>query len=150
MKRLERGYCGIGIFQPLHATNVGTLFRSAYAFGADFVFTIGRKYRKQASDTPNTPAHLPCYHYLSFDEFKKNLPEGARLVLVETEEGARDLPGFIHPERAVYLLGAESGGIPKRFLTEGQVVKIPTDFCLNVSTAGSITLYDRVAKRAKS
>jgi hypothetical protein len=34
-----RGYFGIGIYHGKTEENIGTLWRSAYAYGADFVFT---------------------------------------------------------------------------------------------------------------
>lgn len=47
----KRGYFGIGIYNPKTETNMGTLWRSAYNFGADFIFTIGMRYKKMGSDT---------------------------------------------------------------------------------------------------
>jgi tRNA (guanosine-2'-O-)-methyltransferase len=43
-----RGYYGIGIENVKTAENVGTLWRSAYILGASFIFTIGKRYKKQA------------------------------------------------------------------------------------------------------
>ena len=60
------GYYVIGIYHTKTECNVGTLYRSAYQLGAAFVFTIGRRYKKQASDTYNTTLHIPLYHYESF------------------------------------------------------------------------------------
>jgi len=36
-----KGYFGIGVEGVSKATNVGTLFRTAHAFGASFVFIVG-------------------------------------------------------------------------------------------------------------
>ena len=36
-----RGYFGIGIYGPKMTKNIGTLWRTADIFGADFMFTIG-------------------------------------------------------------------------------------------------------------
>ncbi len=35
------GYFGIGIYGPKMTKNIGTLWRTADIFGADFMFTIG-------------------------------------------------------------------------------------------------------------
>lgn len=144
---MKRGYCGIGIWHPQKETNVGTLFRSALAMGADFLFTVGRPYRRQSSDTTNAARHLPYYSYQNTEELLGSLPKGARLVCVEIDDGARPLPAFCHPEQAVYLLGSEGGGLPQELLRDNLVVQIPSQVCLNVSTAGSIVLYDRLAKK---
>lgn len=146
MLSYSRGYFGIGIFHPKHDCNIGTLFRSAFAFNASFVFTIGRKYRTQSSDTPKSIQQIPYYHYLTYENFYGNLPKGCRIVCIEISEKARSLPNFVHPEQCIYLLGNEGNGIPEKHLNDKLVVQIPTQFCLNVSTAGSIVMYDRVAK----
>ena len=63
MKR-KNGFCGIGIWHPHKDCNMGTLFRSAYAFGIDFIFTIGRKYNTQTSDTVQSIKNVPyCHSY---------------------------------------------------------------------------------------
>src|SRR3546814_8055789 len=59
-----RGYFGIGVEGISKPMNVGNLFRSAHAFGADFVFAIApavnlRELHK--SDTSETPRHVPLY-----------------------------------------------------------------------------------------
>lgn len=143
---MKRGYFGIGIFDFRHDMNCGTLFRSALAFGSDFIFTIGRPYKTQSSDTCNSKKHIPCYNYRNCDDFIAHLPTGCQPVIIEIDDKAHSLEKFVHPERACYLLGSEGGGIPKSIIQKYQVVKIPTQICLNVATAGSIVLYDRVAK----
>jgi len=88
-------------------------------------------------------------------QFIDAFPETAELVGVE---GPRDayggrlwwtLPSFVHPEAAVYLLGAEDSGLPPdvRSMCE-RLVEIPTKkpYSLNVACAGSIVMYDRIAK----
>jgi len=146
---LKRGYCGVGIYNYQHECNVGTLFRTAFAFGADFVFTVGRKYSRRASDTPNSTYYTPCFNYLNSADLLDGLPLGARLVCAEIDEKAWGLPNFVHPDRAVYLLGRETGGIPKGLLAKALVVSIPGRVCLNVATAGGILLYDRIAKHGR-
>jgi tRNA G18 (ribose-2'-O)-methylase SpoU len=152
MKRLSRprGFWGIGIYQPKNETNVGTLFRSAMSYGAAFVFTVGRRYRTQATDTTKTPKHIPLYAYDTIDDLVRGLPWSCPLIGVELAEGATPLPRYVHPERACYLLGAEDYGIPTAVQKRcHQTLIIPSgDFCLNVSVAGSILMYDRLVKEA--
>lgn len=143
---MERGYFGIGVYHPKTTENIGTLWRSASNFGADFIFTIGKRYRRQASDTLKTDRHIPLYEYESFDDFKKHLPKVCRIVCIEKCEGAKNIKEAIHPEAAVYLLGAEDYGIPDDLLIGHQKVFIDTPMCLNVAVAGSIVMYDRKNK----
>lgn len=142
----KKGYCGIGIYNPRHDCNIGTLFRSAYCLGADFTFTVGRPYKKQASDTVDSARHLPYFHFPSKEDFIKNIPKGARPVIVEIDPKAVPLGRFIHPPQAVYILGNEGGGLPKDWLTKFLIVQIVSRVCLNVSVAGSIVLADRMQK----
>lgn len=142
----KRGYFGIGIWNYMHEVNIGTLFRSAYALGADFIYTIGRAYRKQSSDTVYSARHLPLMNYPSIDDFLAHLPKMARLISVEIAPNAFKLSTFVHPERAIYLLGSEGQTLPQRILEKSLVVQIPSSVCLNVSVCGSIVLYDRISK----
>ena len=43
--------------------------------------------------------------------------------------------------------GAEDHGLPDSILEGHPVVEIPCDWCLNVATAGSLVLYDRLVKQ---
>lgn len=145
---MNRGFWGIGIYRPKTETNVGTLWRSAVIFGASFVFTIGRRYRKQSSDTLCAAGQVPCWNFTCWDDFKEHVPLAARVVCVELAEKARLLDQFIHPPTAIYLLGAEDHGLPRNILEGQQVVQVPSarPLCLNVATAGSIVMYDRFIK----
>lgn len=143
----KRGFFGIGIWSPKYEDNVGGLFRSAVAFGASFIFTIGRKYRTQCTDTVASIHQIPYYQYICSDEFINHLPSGCRIVCVEITKEARKLPIFCHPDSAVYLLGNEGNGIPESFMKDKLVVQIPTNYCLNVATAGAVVMYDRISKQ---
>jgi tRNA G18 (ribose-2'-O)-methylase SpoU len=146
--KYKSGYFGIGIYQAKTEHNIGTLFRSALVFGADFIFVIGKRYKVQSSDTYKTTTHLPFYEYLTFEDFYKNMPKGAQLVGIEITDNAREIKNYCHPKQAIYLLGAEDSGIPNTILDRCvDIVKLPGKQCLNVSTAGSIVLFDRVNKR---
>lgn len=142
----NRGFFGIGIWHPQHDCNVGGLYRSATAFGASFLFTVGRKYKYQPTDTCNSTKHTPYYNYLTGEDLVKSLPSGCRLVCVEITDDARDLTTFCHPENTAYLLGNETMGIPPKFMDGKIVVKIPTLVCLNVASAGTTVIYDRISK----
>ena len=147
---MKRGFFGIGIEHTKKEHNVGTLWRSAACMGADFLFTIGRRYQRQSSDTMKAWRHVPLYHYATFAEFYAHLPHDCRLVGVELHPDAVPLPEFDHPERCVYLLGAEDHGLTVE-ATEachGIVIVPGASRCLNVSVAGSIVMYDRTTKAA--
>jgi len=139
------------VWFPKAEHNIGTLWRSATIFQADFIFTIGPRYRRQVSDTLATWRHIPLYTYVNYADFYAHLPYDCRLVCVELAPGAFDLRTFVHPERAIYLLGAEDNGLPSDVLRGQIVIQIPAPCehnSLNVATAGSIILWDRWCKSA--
>lgn len=141
------GYFGIGIYHPSKQHNIGTLWRSATAFRANLLFTIGTKYSPQSSDTTRADNQIPLFTYSSFEDLRNHLPRKARLVAVELAENAQKLSDFVHPEQAIYLLGNEGSGLPKKVLEAcHHIVEIPVAPCLNVATAGSIIMYDRFSK----
>lgn len=143
---MKRGYYAIGIYEPKTETNIGTLWRSAHNFGADFIFTIGKRYKKERGDTTKADRHIPLYNYKDWNDFVSHLPIGSEIVCIEQVVGARNIKDVSHPERAVYVLGAEDYGIPEEKMRGHQKVFIDTPMCLNVAVAGSIVLFDRKNK----
>jgi len=143
-----RGYFGIGVFQPKTKTNIGTLWRSAYQLGASFIFVIGKKYKKQTSDTCKTYKHIPLFEFKTYKEFKDTLYDCIP-VIVEFDVNSKPLRNFVHPKRCVYILGAEDNGLSKEILNdvktkiEIESIRQPS---FNVAMAGTIIMYDRLIK----
>lgn len=138
----------LAVENPKYAVNIGTLLRSAYNFGAAALFTVGRRYKPQSSDTLKAYRHIPILHCETWDDYRKHAPHDWRPIAVELVPQAKPLPEFIHPDHAVYLLGPEDGRISREALNFAvAVVQIPSHFCLNVSVAGAVVMYDRIAKR---
>lgn len=145
---MTRGYFGIGIAAGKSVENEGTLFRSGHAFGAALLFTIAHRYPRQAGDTTKAWQHVPAMHWPDIDTFLNARPVDAQLVVVECgPENTKDLRTFRHPERALYVLGAEDKGVNPALITEADhIVEVPTAYCLNVATTGAVVMYDRIAK----
>ena len=144
----KRGYWGFGVYHPKTEVNIGTLWRSARAFGATFLFTVGRRYKAQNADTTKAWRHCPLFHFDSIDDLLKHLPHSCPLIGVELDPHADSLPSFAHPERCCYMLGAEDHGLPPdvRGVCH-RLVQIPSlDYCLNVASAGTVVMYDRLTK----
>jgi len=139
-----RGYFAIGVERISKQLNLGNMVRSAHAFGASFVFTVGAHYRalEARADTSKALQHMPLYHWDTPADMA--LPRGCVLVGVELIEGAVELPSFRHPLQAAYILGPERGELSPEILDAcDHVVQIPTSFCINVAMAGAIVMYDR-------
>jgi len=141
-----RGYFGIGVEGISKPMNLGSLWRTAHAFGASFIFTIGAKYSRregERSDTSKTSSQVPLHEYGDVASFE--LPKGCALVGVELLDEAIELPSFPHPRQAAYVLGPERGRLSGELLARcAHVVKIPTKFSLNLGLAGAVVMYDRL------
>jgi len=141
-----RGYFGIGVEGISKPMNLGSLLRSAHAFGASFAFTIGAAFDARAaaqSDTSAAVASMPFHAYGALTDLQ--LPHGCRLVGIEFRDDAIDLPGFSHPNQAAYVLGAERADLSPDLVERCDfLVKIPTKFCINLAIAGALVMYDRM------
>lgn len=146
-----RGFFEIGVWHPKTEVNVGTLWRSAWQMGAAGIFTVGQRYRSQASDTAKAWRHLPLRTYQDVDALWDALPHDAPVVALEM--GGTPLRRFAHPERAIYLLGAEDHGLPRSVIDRChrhisvEAVRWPS---FNVAVAGSIVMWDRVRKSERA
>ena len=131
-----------GISKPM---NLGALMRTGNAFGAAFTFSIKAHDKLKfayKSDTSKSAQHIPYYSWESMEDAQ--WPVGATFVGVELTDDAVDLPQFAHPKNAVYILGPEQGSLSPEIQAQCDViVKIPTKFCINLSLAGALVMYDR-------
>jgi len=141
-----RGYFGIGVERVSNPMNVGSLFRTAHAFGASFVFSVAGAYNRHEggyADTSSAVRNLPLHEFENAGALA--LPRDCALVAVELDEDAVELPSFRHPRCAAYVFGAERGGLSVELLELAEhVVRIPTCFSVNLAVAGAIVMYDRL------
>lgn len=141
---MRRGFFEVGILNGRTPANLGTLWRSAWQLGAAGIFTIGEPYKHQPSNTVQAQRHIPLRHYADFHQFLQLRPHDCQIIAVETCGMA--LREFQHPERAIYLLGAEDTGLPPDVLNQcNSIVSLESvrRDSYNVAVAGSIVLYHR-------
>lgn len=142
-----RGYCGMGMYQPQNAANVGSIWRSAFGFGVDFLFCIGGRYKKQKSDTTAAHRHIPLWTFEHYHDFLQKAPTNVNIVAIDNNRSNRQpvsLYDFKHPEQAAYIVGAEVGGIHPDIIQSAQhYIYVPTQVCLNVACCASIVLSHR-------
>ncbi len=141
-----RGFFGVGCYGISKAANVGAIFRTAHAFGGSFVCTINAAYEQKHTKLTDTSAAISSMPFYAFPSIEKMLlPEQCKIVAVELTDDAVDLPSFHHPSKCMYLFGPERGNVPDALLEQSDhIVKIPTKFCVNVSLAAGLILYDRM------
>jgi tRNA G18 (ribose-2'-O)-methylase SpoU len=121
------GYFEIGLHEPRHEQNIGTLWRSAYQLGA-----------------AGAPRHIPLRHYATFTEYLSSKPEEMQLVAIE--QGGVELSNFRHPKQCSYLLGSEDEGLPTEIIEQCRwsiSLESVNQNSYNVAIAGSIVMYHR-------
>ena len=142
-----RRYFAIGIENLKTGYNLGTLWRSAFLFHASYIFVIGHRYKPQCTDTYKSWRHIPFYNFDSFDKFYEMIPYDCQLIGVELTDNAVNIIDYEHPQRCIYLLGAEDHGLTKNAMGRcHDIIVLPGDRSMNVSVAGSIVMYDRYSK----
>ena len=142
-----RGYFGIGIEGVSKPMNLGSLLRTAHAFGASFVFTIGAAFdaRIAAAPTPRPPwPTCRCTPIPISPAF--SLPHGCRLVGVELVDDAIELPSFRHPPPGRLCAGGRTRQPVAGALVErcDFVVRIPDPLLRQSRLAGALVMYDRM------
>jgi len=146
----KNGYFGIGIERGKTEFNWGSLFRTAQIFNADFLFTIGKKYKSHRADVMKSHRHIPTFNYKDFDDFAAHRPYNCKLIGIELSDKATKLSAFKHPKKAIYLLGAEDNGLSRKAQEScNDLIILPGEHSLNVAVAGSIVIYDRITKADK-
>lgn len=140
-------FCGFAFFNSKLQGNVGTALRTASALGiADFFCTIGDRYIRPRSDTIYSNYRHPVFSFDNFDAFIASFPQHCQLIAVEQHDKARCLSEFEHPQRALYVFGAEDEGIPRKYVDQiKQKICLPSPIgiSMNLSACASIVMWDR-------
>jgi tRNA(Leu) C34 or U34 (ribose-2'-O)-methylase TrmL len=143
-----RGYACIALDNPKSPENIGGVFRAAHCYGVALVVLGGprpERLSKLPMDTGRAWKHIP--HLLVADVFDA-LPHECTAIAVDLVEGARPLPGYVHPERAFYVFGGEDRTLKGETLARCRDrVMIPTSHCMNLASCVNVVLYDRMVKQ---
>lgn len=151
--RGPRGFFAVGVYHPKTEANIGSLWRSAALYGAAFIFTVGRRYQHQASDTPKTQRSIPLFHFADVEDVVEHLPNSTPLIGVELDPRATLLGSYCHPARGAYLLGAEDYGLSMAVRDRcHSLVEIESaePWSNNVATAGGILMWHRHNQLARA
>jgi len=130
--------------------NVGSLVRTVHAAAAEELVLVGeREWNVPAAKT--SELYTEIVQLPDTEAFLRHLENrNWRLVAVEIHDRAVNLFEASYPDRPCFLLGAELGGIPEQLIEAADtVVQIPQWGLvpsLNLAVAGSIVVYDHLAK----
>mgnify|MGYP000483330428 CR=1 FL=1 len=142
----QRGFACIGLDQPQKSSNVGAVLRAAYCYGVAQINIAGCNARdlRAATNTPKAHRHIPTF---IVSDPLAYIPHGTQVVAVDLVDGAMPLPNFCHPQRAIYVFGAENDTLSQGVLGRSHHrVMVPTITCMNLAAAVNVVLYDRMAK----
>ena len=124
--------------------NMGTIVRSANAFGVRHVHIIGRRqWNKRGAMMTDKYLHVHYYH--DIEEFMAGMAS-KHLVAVDNVPGSVPIERAELPRNTVLLFGAEGPGIRQELLTRAHsIVKIQqygSTRSLNVGVAAGIVMYE--------
>lgn len=138
------------------AYNVGAIFRTAEGAGVSKIFLVGytpapidrfgRIQTKIKKTSLGASEKIEWSHHSDSSKIIKELKEkDFQVVAVEQSEKSVSLKYFRVPQKTVYIMGNEVGGISELTLEQADsIVDIPmlgTKESLNVSVAAGIVLY---------
>ncbi|CAN5528996.1 MAG: RNA methyltransferase [Rubrobacter sp.] len=126
--------------------NVGTVIRSAHAFGAGVALSKGCAdlYNpKTVRATMGSIFHAPVARDLETVEFLRRAVEAGFATAAAVPEGG-EVPSAVFEERVVVVVGAEGSGLPQDVVEAcGARVTVPSRAAsLNAAVAASILLYE--------
>ena len=141
----------IAIENTLRDFNMGTIVRSANAFGIRTVHIVGRRQWNRRG-AMMTETYLDMKHHDSPEQFAKTMrEEGKSIVAVDNVPGASALQHSDISRRVVLVFGQEGPGVSAEFLALcDQVVAIEqlgSTRSLNVGVAAGIVMYELLRRQ---
>ena len=140
----------VAVWEITKEHNLGSLIRTAHATAAAEILLVGgRDWDPKPACT--SELYTSIIQVPDFEAFWDHVHHhGYCVVAVELHERAENLFAASYPEKPCFLLGAERGGLPEEQLDRvDSIVQIPQWGLipsLNLAVAGSIVVYDYLAK----
>ena len=124
--------------------NMGTIVRSANAFGVRRVHVIGRRqWNKRGAMMTDT--YLTVVYHGSIDEFCQAVEEKT-IIAVDNVKNACELAATVLPRQAVLVFGAEGPGISEELRARAQMTvaieQLGSTRSINVGVAAGIVMYE--------
>lgn len=136
------------IFNISKDLNIGTLYRSAYAFGADEVLLVGRR-RFKVTGASGTHHVMKTRHFMNMKEASAYCKsEGFKILGLEV--GGTPVTEYAFDEDIAFVMGNEGRGISdatefcEGFVSVPQWGGVPS---LNVAVASSIVMFQFQSKQ---
>ncbi len=134
-----------------HDMNIGSIVRSANAFGAHTVHIVGRKrWNKRGAMVTDRYQHV--IHHDTVDALVAwARAERIPVVAIDNVAGCVPMESFAWPERCVMLFGQEGPGLSPEALAAAESIVEITQYgstrSLNASAAAAVAMYSWVTSR---
>lgn len=128
-----------------HDMNIGSIVRSANAFGAETVHIIGRRrWNKRGAMVTDRYQHVLQHpDVATFVEWAKG--ESLPIIAIDNVPGSVIIETFRLPERCVLLFGQEGPGVSAEAIEASDAVLEITQFgstrSINASAAAAVTMH---------
>lgn len=126
--------------------NMGTIVRSANAFGVRHIHVIGRRqWNKRGAMATDKYLHL--HYHVAIDDFMTEMDKrGKAVIAVDNVDGSVGLNATELPQNAVLVFGAEGPGLSEELLKQASAVIAIEQFgstrSINVGVAAGIVMYE--------
>ena len=136
----------IAIENTIRDYNMGTIVRSANAFGIRKIHIIGsRQWNKRGA--MKTDAYLDILYHQTVDEFVDAMAtDGRRVVAIDIRSDAVDVRSVDHTRRAVLVFGAEGPGLSDELCEKADNVafipQLGSTRSINVGVAAGIAMWE--------
>ena len=135
-----------------HDMNIGSIVRSANAFGAESVHIVGRRrWNKRGAMVTDRYQHV-VHHETVADLAAWAREAGRPIVAVDNVEGSVDVTAFDFPADAVLLFGQEGPGLSEEAIAASVAVLEISQFgstrSINASAAAAIVMHSWVVQHA--
>ena len=145
VEKLDTGGTGLEIaIENLERDfNMGTIVRSANAFGVRHVHVIGRRqWNKRGAMA--TDKYLHIHHYPTVDEFLTASGD-KKLIAIDNIPGSVPLAETELPESCILIFGSEGNGISEQLSAHAEKIVAIEQFgstrSINVGVAAGIAMY---------
>lgn len=128
-----------------HDMNIGSIVRSANAFGADTVHIVGRKrWNKRGAMVTDRYQHV--VHHETVAELAAWAREsGIPIIAIDNAPGCVKIETYQLPERCLFLFGQEGPGLSPEAIDASEVMLEITQFgstrSINASAAAAVTMH---------
>lgn len=126
--------------------NMGTIVRSANAFGVRHVHVIGRRqWNKRGAMATDKYIHI--YYHQTVDDFVSEMRNRQKaIIVIDNIEGAEELSETSLPKNAVLVFGAEGPGISAELAGKAEKVvaieQLGSTRSINVGVAAGVVMYE--------